>query len=290
MRLRRTGSGRGSATCRSAGPRARPAGQQAGTKPGQAPALPVAPPVAPTATPRPLSPPAVSGKAGAQAPLVTAQDDIPVAVSTGVRVPAGPVADDDLKRAWRAAWTQLSDKDRGLLDGARPGWEGRYLCVWLPSDREQLAEFLNGRDICRSPGRRLARRWAGAWRCRFGRPPRGRDCLTSLASSAWLRRALQEHRCRAMPTQSRRPVRFSGPKKWTRKVTVREKHGQVGARTVEASAGGGAVVATATGRKDLLAMKIDPQLARRPKMPRCLEDMIVAAVNQATEAGRRAHE
>ncbi len=60
-------------------------------------------------------------------------------------------------------------------------------------------------------------------------------------------------------------------------ANVQEEMGQ---RTVEASAGGGAVTATVNGRKDLLEIKINPEVVA-PDDVEMLEDMIVAAVNQA---------
>jgi nucleoid-associated protein EbfC len=55
---------------------------------------------------------------------------------------------------------------------------------------------------------------------------------------------------------------------------------EVASKTVEASAGGGAVRATANGRKDLIEIKINPEVLA-PEDVEMLEDMIVAAVNQA---------
>jgi DNA-binding YbaB/EbfC family protein len=51
-------------------------------------------------------------------------------------------------------------------------------------------------------------------------------------------------------------------------------------KVVEASAGGGAVKATVNGRKDLLEININPEVVS-PDDVEMLEDMIVAAVNQA---------
>lgn len=55
---------------------------------------------------------------------------------------------------------------------------------------------------------------------------------------------------------------------------------EVGARTVEASAGGGMVKARVTGKLEVQSISIDPQVleARDREM---LEDLIVAAVNEA---------
>ena len=55
---------------------------------------------------------------------------------------------------------------------------------------------------------------------------------------------------------------------------------EMGEKVVEASAGGGAVIATVNGRKELLALKIEPEVVT-PDDVEMLEDMIVAAINQA---------
>jgi nucleoid-associated protein EbfC len=55
---------------------------------------------------------------------------------------------------------------------------------------------------------------------------------------------------------------------------------------VEASVGGGMVTVKMSGHKQLVACKIDPE-AMDPEDPSMLEDLIVAAVN---EAGRRVEE
>ena len=55
---------------------------------------------------------------------------------------------------------------------------------------------------------------------------------------------------------------------------------------VEASVGGGMVTVKMSGHKQLVAVKIDPEVMD-PKDPSMLEDLIVAAVN---EAGRRVEE
>jgi DNA-binding YbaB/EbfC family protein len=60
-------------------------------------------------------------------------------------------------------------------------------------------------------------------------------------------------------------------------IEVQEKAKQ---KTVEASAGGGMVVATVTGGLELKALKIDPQCFD-PKDPSMLQDLVIAAVNQA---------
>jgi DNA-binding YbaB/EbfC family protein len=52
---------------------------------------------------------------------------------------------------------------------------------------------------------------------------------------------------------------------------------------VESSAGGGMVTARMSGKKELLAIKLSPE-AITPDDPELLEDLIIAAVN---EAGRK---
>jgi len=54
---------------------------------------------------------------------------------------------------------------------------------------------------------------------------------------------------------------------------------------VEGSAGGGAVRATVTGKQDLVALTIDPA-AVDPEDVEMLQDLIVAAVNDAIRASR----
>ena len=53
-------------------------------------------------------------------------------------------------------------------------------------------------------------------------------------------------------------------------------------KTVEASAGGGMVTATMTGGFELRSLKIDPQ-AIDPKDVTMLQDLVIAAVNQAIQ-------
>lgn len=55
---------------------------------------------------------------------------------------------------------------------------------------------------------------------------------------------------------------------------------ELAAMSVEATAGGGVVTATVSGSKELLALKIDPQVLD-PADPEMLQDLIVAAVNEA---------
>lgn len=60
---------------------------------------------------------------------------------------------------------------------------------------------------------------------------------------------------------------------------------EAGHRTVEASAGGGAVKAVCNGHGDLLSITIDPA-AVDPADVEMLQDLVVAAVNEATRKGR----
>ena len=55
------------------------------------------------------------------------------------------------------------------------------------------------------------------------------------------------------------------------------------AETVEATAGGGAVTVVATGAQKLVSVRIDPDAAGDPEM---LQDLIVAAVNEAMEKSK----
>jgi len=57
-------------------------------------------------------------------------------------------------------------------------------------------------------------------------------------------------------------------------------------KTVEVSAGGGMVTVTANGKKELVNIKIDPQVVN-PEEVEMLEDLILAAANEAL---RRAQE
>ena len=55
---------------------------------------------------------------------------------------------------------------------------------------------------------------------------------------------------------------------------------EMAALSVEASAGGGMVTATLNGAKQLLAIKIDPEVVSKDDIE-MLQDLIVAAVNDA---------
>jgi DNA-binding YbaB/EbfC family protein len=54
--------------------------------------------------------------------------------------------------------------------------------------------------------------------------------------------------------------------------------------TVEASAGGGAVRVVATGTQKVVSVTIDPAAASEPEM---LQDMVVAAVNEAMDKSKQ---
>lgn len=60
-------------------------------------------------------------------------------------------------------------------------------------------------------------------------------------------------------------------------------------KTVEASAGGGMVTAVVSGTRELVRLRIDPQVID-PKDPQMLEDLIVAAVNQGIQKARALEE
>lgn len=55
---------------------------------------------------------------------------------------------------------------------------------------------------------------------------------------------------------------------------------ELGERTVEATAGGGAIKAVANGRQEIVSIKIDPA-AVDPEDVEMLQDLILAAVNEA---------
>ena len=59
--------------------------------------------------------------------------------------------------------------------------------------------------------------------------------------------------------------------------------------TVEATAGGGMVTVTANGAGEIKQIKIDPK-AIDPEDPELLEDMVLAAVNEAVRAAQSLQE
>ncbi len=58
---------------------------------------------------------------------------------------------------------------------------------------------------------------------------------------------------------------------------------ELAAATVEATAGGGAVKAVVSGEQKLIAVTIDPEAAEDIEM---LQDLVVAAVNEATDKAK----
>ena len=74
---------------------------------------------------------------------------------------------------------------------------------------------------------------------------------------------------------------FSKILKQARKLQtqMQEIQEELAQREVEASSGGGMVTAKANGKKELVSLKIDPQVAGED--PEMLEDLVVAAVNEA---------
>ncbi len=56
-------------------------------------------------------------------------------------------------------------------------------------------------------------------------------------------------------------------------------------RTVEGSAGGGMVTAIASGKGELLSVKIDPEVARSEDLE-MLQDLVTAAANDALRKAR----
>ncbi|MBQ3762628.1 MAG: YbaB/EbfC family nucleoid-associated protein [Clostridia bacterium] len=61
-----------------------------------------------------------------------------------------------------------------------------------------------------------------------------------------------------------------------------EKQAELEARTYEASSGGGMVTATVSGKKQLVSLVIKPE-AVDPDDVEMLQDMIIAAVNEAVK-------
>ena len=60
---------------------------------------------------------------------------------------------------------------------------------------------------------------------------------------------------------------------------------EVAKRRVEASAGGGMVVVEANGNQEVLAVKIDREVIT-PEDPQMLEDLVLAAVNEALRSAQ----
>jgi len=66
-------------------------------------------------------------------------------------------------------------------------------------------------------------------------------------------------------------------------------HSDLGCKSVEASAGGGMVTAIISGTRELVSLRIDPQVID-PKDPQMLQDLIVAAINQGLQKARSLEE
>ncbi len=64
---------------------------------------------------------------------------------------------------------------------------------------------------------------------------------------------------------------------------------ELGQLRVEASAGGGAVTAVANGQGELIELRISPE-AVDPADVEMLQDLVLAAVREALEKGRKAQE
>ena len=62
---------------------------------------------------------------------------------------------------------------------------------------------------------------------------------------------------------------------------------ELGGRTVEASAGGGMVTAVVTGKLEVVQVRIDPSLLAAPVDADMLQDLVVAAVNEAIRAAQK---
>lgn len=61
---------------------------------------------------------------------------------------------------------------------------------------------------------------------------------------------------------------------------------ELGARTVEASAGGGMVSAMVNGKLEVVQVRIEPSLLESPDAD-MLQDLVVAAVNEAIRAAQK---
>jgi hypothetical protein len=64
-----------------------------------------------------------------------------------------------------------------------------------------------------------------------------------------------------------------------------ELQAELGNRTVSAQSGGGMVEATVNGRQEILALRIDPEVAN-PDDVEMLQDLILSAVNEALNRSR----
>jgi DNA-binding YbaB/EbfC family protein len=69
------------------------------------------------------------------------------------------------------------------------------------------------------------------------------------------------------------------------KAEMERIQAEAAAKTVEGSAGGGMVTVVASGKGELLSVKIDPQVVREEDLE-MLQDLITAATNEALRKAR----
>jgi DNA-binding YbaB/EbfC family protein len=69
------------------------------------------------------------------------------------------------------------------------------------------------------------------------------------------------------------------------KTEVERIQAEAATKTVEGSAGGGMVSATANGKGELLSVKIDPEVVREEDLE-MLQDLVTAAANDALRKAR----
>jgi DNA-binding YbaB/EbfC family protein len=70
---------------------------------------------------------------------------------------------------------------------------------------------------------------------------------------------------------------------------MEDKQAELDTRTYEAAAGGGAVSVTVSGKRELVSIKIKPE-AVDPEDVDMLQDLIIAAVNEALRSGEATRE
>jgi hypothetical protein len=69
-------------------------------------------------------------------------------------------------------------------------------------------------------------------------------------------------------------------------ATIEKMQEELATKTVEGTAGGGMVKVVANGRQEILEIKIDPEVVN-PKDVEMLEELVLAAVNQAREKAEK---
>ena len=212
-----------------------------------------------------------------------------------LREPAGSLELEQLQEAWQRtilpAVEERSIPTAAVLREAHPtGLAGDTLTVEFPraaSFHRQLAEEPKNATLLarralrgdRPPararvrgrrGRRRARR-AGARRAR----ERGRD------------RRADEGDVRRPRGERRMSMDFNKLMEQVQQMQEQMQKAQeeLANETVEATAGGGMVTVTATGGGEITEIKIDPK-AIDPDDPELLEDIVLAAVNEALRARR----